>query len=220
MTTKTCTKCEVEKDIDKFCKRRDRKDGYNTICKDCDNQKSRQYYTDNRERVLKRCRKYNLEHAEETKEQRSAYGKIYNKKYCQKPDIKQRRKISHQNRIKNNPLIKDSHRLSGYLRRSLKTIGSRKDNVFFKLVGYSKSELDNRFTPMRNSPCPMCRRSLEDGYHIDHILPVSCAKNREELIKLFKLSNLQLLCPSCNLSKSNKIPKEDTVACSNGACLI
>ena len=37
MKTKICSKCKQEKDIILFSKRKDSKDGYRNICKECDN---------------------------------------------------------------------------------------------------------------------------------------------------------------------------------------
>jgi len=47
----------------------------------------------------------------------------------------------------------------------------------------------------------LCGKSLNDGYHIDHIIPVSRGGTTWP-------SNLQLLCPRCNLSKGSKTMEE------------
>ena len=45
-----------------------------------------------------------------------------------------------------------------------------------------------------------------EPYHIDHIIPLSLASSKSELRNLNRLSNLCMLYPSHNLSKSNKFP--------------
>lgn len=46
---KKCTKCKNEKLLTDFNKNKKRKDGYNNICRICSNQKSRDYYFENKE---------------------------------------------------------------------------------------------------------------------------------------------------------------------------
>lgn len=48
--------------------------------------------------------------------------------------------------------------------------------------------------------CVCCGESLENGYHLDHIMPLALGGLNED-------SNVQLLTPKCNLSKSDKHPK-------------
>ena len=43
MKTKICSKCKQEKDIILFAKRKDSKDGYRNICKECDNKLHKRY---------------------------------------------------------------------------------------------------------------------------------------------------------------------------------
>lgn len=51
---------------------------------------------------------------------------------------------------------------------------------------------------LQNSLCLVCRRNLSDsGYHLDHIKPISKGGFHCD-------TNVQLLCPSCNLRKSAK----------------
>lgn len=48
--------------------------------------------------------------------------------------------------------------------------------------------------------CPICREDLEwSGYHVDHITPLARGGLHES-------SNIQLLCPPCNVRKSAKDP--------------
>lgn len=53
-----------------------------------------------------------------------------------------------------------------------------------------------------NYLCPLCHASIRDHFDIDHRIPLSSAGDNEgELLKLFCLSNLSVLCPSCNQHK-------------------
>ena len=49
--------------------------------------------------------------------------------------------------------------------------------------------------------CPGCGRALQDGFHYDHIWPQARGGPST-------LINLQLLCPPCNMAKSDKDPLE------------
>lgn len=51
---------------------------------------------------------------------------------------------------------------------------------------------------------PECVGDLAEGFHIDHIIPIS----RTELNPTNHMENLQLLCPHCNLAKGNKTHQE------------
>jgi 5-methylcytosine-specific restriction endonuclease McrA len=46
---------------------------------------------------------------------------------------------------------------------------------------------------------PACHRSIKDGYHVDHIMPLVLGGSNW-------ISNIQLLCPTCNLKKRAKDP--------------
>ncbi len=46
----------------------------------------------------------------------------------------------------------------------------------------------------QNGKCPICEKSLLEGYHVDHVIPLSKGGDNWP-------SNLQLLCPACNMAK-------------------
>ena len=49
--------------------------------------------------------------------------------------------------------------------------------------------------------CAACRKSLKDGYHVDHVVPLARGGGNGK-------SNLQMLCPKCNMTKSARDPVE------------
>lgn len=58
--TKSCSVCRSFKDIEDFPVDRSRKDGRLCRCRDCDNERSRRYYEQNRTAVLARVNAYNV----------------------------------------------------------------------------------------------------------------------------------------------------------------
>lgn len=56
-----------------------------------------------------------------------------------------------------------------------------------------------RLLVVQRGLCAYCACDLEGGYHVDHIIPLSKGGRHEAV-------NIQLLCASCNLRKSNKDP--------------
>jgi len=88
-------------------------------------------------------------------------------------------------------------------------------------IGYSKylpynnkqlyDHLEN-IKGLQNNSCPTCNKSYNEiKYDIDHIIPISTAKTKEELLKLFNLENLSLLCWRCNrhIKRSKMIMGEE-----------
>lgn len=49
--------------------------------------------------------------------------------------------------------------------------------------------------------CAACHKSIRSAFHIDHRIPVSKGGSND-------IGNIDLLCPSCNIRKSNKMPEE------------
>lgn len=56
-----------------------------------------------------------------------------------------------------------------------------------------------RIGELQRWKCAACRESLKNGYHVDHIVALAMGGEHKQ-------SNLQLLCPTCNVRKSAKDP--------------
>lgn len=66
--------------------------------------------------------------------------------------------------------------------------------------GSLSPDLVDRLMRQQRNKCACCRDKLVD-FHLDHIHPLSKGGAHED-------SNIQLLCPGCNRTKSNKDPIE------------
>ena len=104
---------------------------------------------------------------------------------------------------KENELIKLIENVRTRIRTYFKLKNIDKKTNTFDIVGCSpeflKEYLEKKFTE------GMSWELMGQHIHIDHIIPLSSAKNEEELYKLCHYTNLQPLWAKDNLKKSNKI---------------
>jgi hypothetical protein len=56
---KKCRRCEESKPLASFSKDKSRKDGLQSLCKQCDSRKGRKYYNANKEKIGQKNQKYN-----------------------------------------------------------------------------------------------------------------------------------------------------------------
>jgi hypothetical protein len=101
------------------------------------------------------------------------------------------------------PIYKLSIIVRGRINKFFKLNKINKKNNTFDIVGCSpiflKEHIENKFTEGMSWD----NRGLF-GWHIDHIIPLSSAKTKEEIYKLCHYTNLQPLWDEDNLKKSNK----------------
>lgn len=200
--TKVCIKCNEEKIVSKFYKRKNSVDGYRNDCKSCMNdrvinstnikQNKKNYYENNKEKISN-CGKL---YREINKKEIS----IRRKEYQSKDEAKRLRNIYLKGRYDNDILYKISVNSRASILKAFKRNGFKKTSKTFDLLGCSfdelKIHLENQFKE---------GMSWENHgeWHIDHKIPLSWAKTEEELKELCKYSNLQPLWAEENLSKKN-----------------
>lgn len=216
MIMKTCNKCGIEKNENEFyiCSNYIRPD-----CKACNNKITQEYKSQNRESV----KKYNKIYKEKYKDQLKQKSKNLHEKYPDKyKDIykrsyEKRRRIYKQEmqkwrreydrkRRKNDPLYKLSGNLRGRMGYAFRHIlHIKKDAHTFDMIGMGPKELkayiEKKFTNGMS-----WKNYGENGWEVDHIIPLSSAKTKEEMIKLCHYTNLQPLWWRDNLSKRAKMP--------------
>jgi hypothetical protein len=225
MEIKVCSKCEEEKNICEFYKRKDTKDGYRSDCKKCFNERSliykeknqkkikelrQKYFQKNKKLLLEKKQNWRKDNPEEYKKQNKNYWEKTKDTQSQKKKVwieNNREKynsywVNRKNNDHEFKLLMDMRsRLCGYLKKHNIT----KKNKTFDIVGCSpeflKEHLENKFTDGMSW-------DNRSKWHIDHIVPLSSAKNEEELYKLCHYTNLQPLWAEDNLKKSNKIVEQ------------
>ena len=144
-------------------------------------QRRKEYYKRNKEKDNERCRLYRLKNKQE----------ISKKKYEYK--LK---------RLKTDLLFCFIQRVRSSINTSISKMGYQKNTKTEKILGCSYKEFKTYFESLFKDGMSWENRNL---WHIDHIIPISTAKNEEEAIKLNHYTNLQPLWAEENIKKSNKI---------------
>lgn len=206
---KICSKCEENKNIDKFCKNR-------SICCDCNNNKRRERYKNDeqhRKKLIKMASEFKHERTlerQKLKEEEQIKIGVDNKlcKYCSK--IKHNDRFRH-NRMKCKDCERDEpvEKFKRYVRtriytclrhknktkHSIEYLGCSSDRYFDWMFSYDNNyQLDNH----------------GKDWHIDHVIPLSIFDLNDENQQLlaFNWRNTMPLSRKENLSKNKKIIKE------------
>ena len=224
METKICSKCKEEKELCFFSLDKTSKDGIRRHCNECrkiesklyrENNKEKRketikkFYVNNKEKELLRLKKYREENPEKRKEtQKKSY---HNNKEKHKEKLKEYRIVNRERRTKyqrdkiNNDI---QYKLSANVRRRIITFLKKEDitktNKTFDIVGCTPQFLKEHLESQFKDGMSWDNYGVY-GWHIDHIIPLSSAKNEEELYKLCHHTNLQPLWAKDNLSKGSKI---------------
>jgi len=137
----------------------------------------RDHYARNRDRVIEKVKAYAFENKDRVKAAKA-------KRYDQTREARQAKIKEWQTK---NP---EKHRES--VRAATLNRVARKAKAPGK---YTVKDI-RRLYDEQNGKCPACDVSLLDGYHVDHVVPLSKGGDNWP-------TNLQLLCPPCNLRKSD-----------------
>lgn len=202
METKICTDCGFEKILGEFHNSKKGKFGRVSKCKSC------VIIYQNKRKSLKRD--YDKKYREINKSKIDDRISTYNKKNKERIQL---RKLNWYNsnkprinkklmdRKKSDPVFKLK---TLYRSKINKILGSKREKTF-DLIGCTpnelKSHIENQF---KQNMCWENHGTM--GWHIDHIMPLSSAKNECELKGLCHYTNLQPLWWFENLQKRDKVP--------------
>jgi hypothetical protein len=178
--------------------------------KDKINESNRKRRENNKEKVNEYLREWRRLNKEKLK-QYSEKNKETNKRYITNnlDKVRERRNKYFRERKNNDPLFKLSCNLRTLICLSLTNNGYSKNTKSYDILGISFDELLLHFEGLFKNWMTWDNYGKHNGeynygWDIDHIIPLSSAKNEEEIIKLNHYTNLQPLC-----SKINREIKKD-----------
>ena len=220
IAVKQCSKCKEEKSLDSFYNDKLTLSGKSSTCKICKNKTNKEYRIKNKDKfsawqktyfeknkttIMSQKKHIQKAYYIKNKEKIQQYQKEYHQK--NKADIRnQARKQANMYKKKrretdiNYKLVEN---LRSRTRKAIRIKGINKSKKSIEIIGCSPNELrfhlEKQFTEGMNWDNYSFR-----GWHIDHIIPLTSAKNEEELIKLCHYTNLQPLWAKDNLSKGGR----------------
>lgn len=210
---KVCKKCGELKLTTEFSKHPSTKDRLNYKCKHCavlcaaewrivNRDKYVKYMNDTREKNIVKCAIYRKEHIDKIKELRANWRKI-NPEYSATNSALWREKNPSKsaeyyvnNKDKCNQATRKWQKENPEkVRAILASRRARKKNAEGKHSSYDILHL----LSLQKQKCACCNKSIKSGYHVDHIQPISKGGTNGK-------DNIQLLCPTCNRTKSASDP--------------
>ena len=227
MELKTCSKCKEELPATNefFNKDKSRKDNLTSRCRKWISKYNKEKIENNsefRRKKIESDKRWNKENPEKVKEYQKKYYQENKESFKEKAkkwkeanperekenskkwkeENKEKVKEYKKERRKNNPMVRFIQNLRTLTRIIYKQKDFRKNNKTIELLGCSPEELRNY---LRSLYQPGMTEDNYGEWHIDHIIPLSSAKSKEELDELAHYTNLQPLWAEDNLRKGDSI---------------
>lgn len=180
MIYKKCKKCQIDKLLSDFPKDKSIKIGYRSRCKQCNNDKCKEYYSKHKKQISKKHKEYHS--LDENKEKVRNY-------------VNNKRKNDIQYKIKDN--------LRRRINYAIKS--GKKHNSTCSLLGCSLAEFKAYIEKLWHEGMNWNNYGMF-GWHLDHIKPCSSfnLNDPEEQKKCFHYSNIQPLWAKDNWSKGSR----------------
>ena len=188
---KTCSKCKIQKPVYDFRKRSKATDGLQSECKVC----AKIHYEKNKEKYIERAAIWSKANPDKMQECRQSWADAN----------KERRSEKHREWYKAN---KDRHAGIGKAWREAnpEKRTSYKRNRRSRVLDAEGRHTASDVLSILSMQCGLCAncktKLLKSGankYHVDHIMPLARGGSNWP-------SNLQCLCPTCNMRKHAKDP--------------
>lgn len=175
--TKKCCECHKVFTADNFHKDKAKKLGLASRCKDCAKHAVKVWKDQNRKHANESARLWQRKNADKRKE----IAKRYANNLPEGVRAARLREWRNANPEKN--------------RAALAKRRSQKKN---SNEHYTDVDVKNRLR-WQQYKCACCKTDVSQSYHVDHIIPLAAGGTNDKL-------NIQILCPSCNLTKNAKDP--------------
>ncbi len=207
---KVCTKCNIEKLRSEFNKRSSEKDGIHKICRECIKAYKVAEYYKFKEKIIERSRLYRLNNKEKisaSRKARYAENPAPQKAYARNWANENRDRRAATSRVwreENKEYV--TAKMKDWYSANIEMVlaSNRKRRAISRNAEGSHTAADVRgILEKQSGLCANCKTKLfKSGvkkYHVDHIMPLALGGSNWP-------TNLQCLCPSCNLSKGAKHP--------------
>jgi hypothetical protein len=206
----------LEKENDFFSKDKNKKDGLNINCRSCCRNLYNDYRIKNESKEKERQKRYNKGKRNIDKEKMKVYKNEY---YIKNKDrlsenaktyrSENREFLNNRRKLNINRRLNDI--ISYSIRSGLKKINHRKNSRTKEILGCDLSEfklyIESKFDTWMNwENWGKYNGEFNYGWDLDHIIPISSAQSKEDVIKLNHYTNLQPLC-----SKINRFIKADSI---------
>jgi len=180
---KICKRCNIEKPLDQYCKRKDNKDGLHRYCKECMNVEFKGYYQKVKPEHNARSNKWITSNKEKhSKMMKSHY--YNNKEYYREWN---------KNKMDTDPLFRLRHAVNALINFHLKEGKTEKS---IEYLGCTTQEYKTYLEPMLTPE--MSWNNYGSYWEIDHIYPLSKGGS-------FHYTNTQPLSVKENRTKSDNI---------------
>lgn len=193
--TKKCSKCKLEKELEKFRHRSDKPHLYHSWCLECEYATKKQYLkTDQGKQWLDK-----LEHSEQRKVTVQKY-RTKNAKKIKDREAKHRLTESYkisQKRYRTSEKGKIAQKARSHTRRLRVLQNTGQTYLTKEIINDIVQENKIKYSELT---CVYCLTEI-DNFHIDHILAVSKGGDNSK-------ENLCVACPFCNQSKKDKLVED------------
>jgi hypothetical protein len=188
---KVCPKCTLSKNTSEFSKDKSSVDGLQKQCKSCKSDHFKQWKINN----PKYHKSYNKQHYVNTKEEYQKRSKKYN------TNNKERVAEYIMDRYNNDSLFKLKHLLRNNTRRYIQGEKSiHTEQILGCTFEQLRQHIESQWIEGMNWD-----NWTQDGWHVDHIIPLASAKTEDEIYRLNHYTNLQPLWALDNKSKGASI---------------